>query len=58
MIDFKAVETELQNAREARIKAELACCDMEELAEEIRRAHVAFLRLTLAQDAVIRSGSH
>ena len=45
MIDFQTVETELQNARQARINAELACCDIEELAEEIRQSHRAFMRL-------------
>ena len=33
MVDHQAVEIELQNARQARINAELACCDIEELAE-------------------------
>jgi hypothetical protein len=51
MIDLKAVEAELHRARAARIQAELACCDVEELAEEIRRAHLAFLRLTQGQAA-------
>ena len=51
MIDLKAVETELHNAREARIRAELACCDVEVLAEEIRRSHIAFARLTVANEA-------
>jgi hypothetical protein len=45
MIDLQTVETELQNARRARINAELACCDIEELAEEIRQSHRAFMRL-------------
>lgn len=49
MIDFEAVEIELHNARQARIDAELACCDIEELAEEIRQSHPAFMRLMMAR---------
>ena len=45
MVDLQTVEIELQNARQARINAELACCDIEELAEEIRQTHHAFMRL-------------
>ena len=45
MVDNQAVEVELQNARQARINAELACCDIEELTEEIRQSHHAFMRL-------------
>jgi hypothetical protein len=45
MVDLQAVETELQNARRARINAELACYDIEELTEEIRQSHHAFIRL-------------
>jgi hypothetical protein len=52
MIDLKAVEVELHNARQARINAELACCDIEELAEEIRQSHFAFMRLMAAQRGV------
>jgi hypothetical protein len=44
MVDLRAVEIELQNARRARINAQLACCDIEELTEEIRRSHRAFMR--------------
>ena len=44
MVDAKAVEIELNNARAARINAELACCDVEELAEEIRQTNPAFIR--------------
>jgi hypothetical protein len=39
MVDLQSVEIELQNARKARINAELACCDVEQLAAEIRRSH-------------------
>jgi hypothetical protein len=49
MIDLNAVALDLRNAREARVKAERACCDIEELAEEIREAHRVFVRLTLAR---------
>jgi len=45
MVDLQTVEIELLNARQARINAELACCDVEELAEEIRQSHHAFMRL-------------
>jgi hypothetical protein len=44
MVDLHAVEIELQNARRARINAQLACCDIEELTEEIRRSRHAFVR--------------
>jgi hypothetical protein len=44
MVDLQAAQIELQNARRARINAELACCDIEELTEEIRRSHYAFMR--------------
>ena len=55
MVDFHAIELELQNARRARINAQLACCDIEELTEEIRRSHHAFMRLTAKrQPASIR----
>jgi hypothetical protein len=48
MIDLKAVETDLDNARQARINAELICCEIEELAEEIRQARLAFMQLKSA----------
>jgi hypothetical protein len=51
MFDLKDVELELHNARQARIAAELACCDVEELAEEIRQSHVMWM----AQEAARRS---
>jgi len=44
MVDLQAAQIELQNARRARINAELACCDIEELTDEIRRSHHAFMR--------------
>ena len=37
---------ELHNARVARREAELACRVMEELAEAVRRDHLAFVRVT------------
>ena len=40
MYDLKAVELELHNARQARIAAELACSDVEELAAAIRQSHI------------------
>jgi len=45
MVDLQAVEIELNNARKARINAELACCDIEELTEAIRQSHHAFMQL-------------
>jgi hypothetical protein len=45
MVDLQSVEVELQTARKARVNAELACCDVEELAAEIRQSHHAFKRL-------------
>jgi hypothetical protein len=44
MVDFHAVEMELNNARRARRNAERASCDVEALTEEIRRFHHAFMR--------------
>jgi len=54
MVDLQAVEIELHNARRARIKAELACSDIEELTEEIRQSHHAFRRLVLEQCGIMR----
>jgi hypothetical protein len=51
MFDLKSVELELHNARQARIAAELACCDVEELAAAIRRSHVVWMQ----QEAARRS---
>jgi hypothetical protein len=51
MFDPKSVELELHNARQARIAAELACCDVEELAEAIRQSHIVWM----AQEAARRS---
>ena len=52
MVDLKAVEIELHNARQARINAELACCDIEELAAEIRQSHLAFRQLIAEQRGI------
>jgi len=52
MFDLKAVEIELYSAHQARINAELACCDIEELAEEIRQSHHAFLRMVAQQRSI------
>jgi hypothetical protein len=51
MLDLKAVELELHNARQARIAAELACSDVEELTAAIRQSHI----LWMAQEAARRS---
>jgi hypothetical protein len=51
MYDLKAVELELHNARQARIAAELACCDVEELAAAIRQSHIMWIQ----QEAARRS---
>ncbi len=51
MFDPKCVQLELHNARQARIDAELACCDVEELAAAIRQSHI----LWMAQEAARRS---
>ncbi len=39
MIDLKAVALELNNARQARIAAQVACCEVEEFAAAIRQSH-------------------
>jgi hypothetical protein len=49
MIDLEAVTVELHNARQARISAEQACFEIEELTEEIREANLAFTRRTMAR---------
>jgi hypothetical protein len=49
MIDFKAVELELRNARQARIATELACSDIEELAEAIRQSHIVWAQQVTAR---------
>jgi hypothetical protein len=49
-IDFKTVELELHNARQARIAAELACSEVEEFTAAIRRS-----RITWMQPVTVRS---
>jgi hypothetical protein len=49
MFDLKAVELELHNARQARIAAELACCDVEELAAAIRQSHILWMEQVAAR---------
>jgi hypothetical protein len=44
MIDLKAVAAELAQARQARIAAQLAGCEVEELAEGLRQASPAWRR--------------
>ncbi|MBO0750511.1 MAG: hypothetical protein J2P53_00250 [Bradyrhizobiaceae bacterium] len=43
MVDLQAVQIELQNARRARINAQLACCDIEDLTDEIQRTRRAVM---------------
>ena len=52
MIDPKAVAYELDQARQARLEAELAGCEVEELAEELRRT--PFGRPILPADGLFR----
>ena len=42
MIDLKAVAAELAQARQARIAAQLAGCEVEELADNLRRTSPAW----------------
>jgi hypothetical protein len=44
IIDFKAVELELHNARQARIAAELACCEVEAFAAAIRESRIVWMQ--------------
>jgi hypothetical protein len=53
MIDLKTIQRELAQARQARIEAELAGCELEELADDLRRTHVAW---TAPQFAPRREG--
>lgn len=52
MVDLQSVEIELRNARKARINAELACCDVEQLAADIRQSHDAFMRLLVRSSTI------
>jgi hypothetical protein len=49
MIDLKAVALELHNARQARIAAELACCEVEEFATAIRRSRIVWAQQVTAR---------
>ena len=49
IIDLKAVELELHNARQARIAAELACCEVEEFAAAIRQSHIVWMQQVTAR---------
>ena len=44
MIDLKAVQLELAQARQARIEAQLAGCELEELADNLRQSRAAWLQ--------------
>jgi hypothetical protein len=44
MIDLKTVELELAQARAARIEAQVAGCEIEELADNLRQTNAAWLR--------------
>lgn len=43
MIDLKTIQLELAQARRTRIEAELAGCELEELADDLRRTHAAWM---------------
>jgi hypothetical protein len=49
MIDLKAVALELNNAREARIAAQAACCEVEEFAAAIRQSHILWMARVVAR---------
>ncbi len=55
MIDVSDLARELMSARQARIDAELACEDIEELTDEIREANLAHHRLALARRVYLAS---
>jgi hypothetical protein len=44
MIDLKAVQLELAQARQARIDAQLAGCEVEELADNLRQSRAPWRR--------------
>jgi hypothetical protein len=54
MIDFKALELELRNARQARIAAELACCEVEEFAAAIRQSRIVWTAQVTARRPDLR----
>jgi len=58
MIDRQAMESELQQARQARIDAEAANCDVEELIWEIQHVRLGHQRIVFSiagfdQDAAL-----
>jgi hypothetical protein len=55
MIDGSDLARELMSARQARIDAELASDDIEELTDEIREANLAHQRLALARRVYLAS---
>lgn len=55
MIDLKAVQRELAQARHARIEAQLAGCEVEELTDTLRQANAAAFHLPLHSGAVRRA---
>ena len=59
MIDGKALASELQQARAARIEAETASCDVEELLWEVQQGPRMWRRLALIHiDAEAQPQSH
>jgi hypothetical protein len=44
MIDLKTVELELAQARQARIEAQLAGCEIEELADNLRQTNAGWIQ--------------
>jgi len=49
MVDLKAVALELHNARQARIAAQVACCEVEEFAAAIRQSHILWMAQVVAR---------
>lgn len=49
MIDLKEIQRELARAREARIAAQLAGCEVEELADTLRQSHSGWAGLRPAR---------
>ncbi len=60
MIDLKTVALELAQARQARIEAQLAGCEVEELADNLRQTNAAWLapRWAPARPQPARPGLH
>ena len=51
MIDAMTVAHELEQARSIRLAAEAACCDVEELLDEMQRGPTIWQRLALTEGA-------